>query len=659
MTIKRLKLRLAAATMFALLAAPFAVPASALAHEISCEQLSCGCCIIVCNCSNDEISNICSTAEETAEEEENSQTTEQEAAGSDDASDQTNEPSGNSNDLIRFNELLPNPVGTDTAGEFIELINLGSSDAELADWKIRTAAGKEYALPSGTLPADSQVMLPYSETKITLTNSGMTLQLVGPDGSVKDTVTYPDEAEEGSAYAKSVYGWFWTTTPTPGQNNVITVDTVTDGESGSIDEVTPAEEATQDTDNVSAVDESLPVAPQIRLSEIMPAPEGDDALEEWVELHNIGTAPAVLTGWLLDDAEGGSNAYAIPADTTVPTNGYLVLRRPETKLTLNNDTDAVRLFAPDGTIVDQVVYDGVNEGESLAFGAGSWSWTATATPGATNVLSSDEAQVEAEEADDVVVVDTDEDEAQVEVLTVEQAHNIPNETRITMVGVVTMPLGVIGATIFGVRDLDAEYGATVRIYASDRPDLEIGDIVQVDGTVRRKDSGELRLDTFGSEPIMIVGSTDSIEAPELRIEELDGACAGLAVTVSGTVTDIGSDWFIITDSAAEREIKVEMPTGSTIPFSSGDEVSVNGVVRVERSVVALAVLSDEDVMANETAVDSDESATADDASSVAVADEEQPNGMTLPFLVVGALGAGGVAYRGIKSRQDKRLVDIG
>jgi hypothetical protein len=544
MSKKRLRLRLAVMALMALLLGPLAAPSMASAHQVSCGQNSeCGCCIVICCGGGDD----CDAREDSEEEfddedeldeqqdaadEQEDQADEQQDAAeeneSDDESDNTDDsdqpadqdelvddvPTGNPADLLRLSELLPNPVGADREGEFIELVNLGAAPAEMSGWLIRVGSdGKEFALPIGELAGGGRLALPYSETKITLTNGGMVLELVGPDGLTKDVATYEDEAEEGVAYAKSGDGWFWTTTPTPGFSNVITAE----------EQETPPSEEPND-----------------------PAPAEESEPTEETE------------------------AEPAPAEEDAPT---------------------------------------------------------------------DEGDAE-----------------EMPILTVEQIHDLPDGELMRVTGVVTMPLGVVGTTIFGIRDADAEYGATVRIYSSDRPNLQVGDIVVVDGKVTHKESGELRINTSGSHPVQIVGSTELGVAPEVRLEDLDGTGSGLAVTVNGQVADTGTNWFVLTDEQAERELKVELPTGSLLPVESGDQVTVSGIVRVQRSVVALAVLDDSDV-APEQIPDESEAVespaeSADSTEPTQTDTEESSNATaTLPFLVVGALGAGGVAYRGLRPKK--------
>lgn len=105
-----------------------------------------------------------------------------------------------------------------------------------------------------------------------------------------------------------------------------------------------------------------PAAPDVRLSELLAAPATGEP--EFVELHNAGGA-VDLTGWAVEDDAG--NRYTFAA-WTLPAGGHVVVwsgpgaasdsRGPlwsESRV-WNNDGDAVRLFDPTGTLVDELLY---------------------------------------------------------------------------------------------------------------------------------------------------------------------------------------------------------------------------------------------------------------------------------------------------------------
>ncbi len=93
-------------------------------------------------------------------------------------------------------EFLPNPVGSDQAGEYIKFLNNGPEAVLLNGWILKDASGKTYQL-SGSLPAGQELALPYSQTKIALNNNGEKLFLYGADGKLADELGYTGQAEEG------------------------------------------------------------------------------------------------------------------------------------------------------------------------------------------------------------------------------------------------------------------------------------------------------------------------------------------------------------------------------------------------------------------------------------------------------------------------------
>ncbi len=121
-----------------------------------------------------------------------------------------------SSDIV-INELLPNPVGSDTNAEWIELANIGDSDIQLRDWSVSDDA-KTYTIKDTILGAGELLLLQSSATKISLNNSGETITLTDPFGSTIDSVQYTASAE-GQSYARFHSGFSWTTTPTPGAAN--------------------------------------------------------------------------------------------------------------------------------------------------------------------------------------------------------------------------------------------------------------------------------------------------------------------------------------------------------------------------------------------------------------------------------------------------------
>lgn len=119
-----------------------------------------------------------------------------------------------------INELLPNPAGKDTSGEFIELWNNSSNSANLEGYALKDKSVKQYIL-HGELKANAFLSLPYSVTKINLNNTGDAIYLFDTTGQLIDTAEFLLQAKEGASLARRADGTFaFTDTPTPGLPNV-------------------------------------------------------------------------------------------------------------------------------------------------------------------------------------------------------------------------------------------------------------------------------------------------------------------------------------------------------------------------------------------------------------------------------------------------------
>jgi hypothetical protein len=104
---------------------------------------------------------------------------------------------------------------------------------------------------------------------------------------------------------------------------------------------------------------SEPGLSSVRLNELLPVPVQDgvvDELDEWIELYNAGSVALDLTGWLLDDAEGGSDPYRIPEGTGLLPGAFALFHGRTTGLVLDDNGDMVELIDRDGAVLDSVAF---------------------------------------------------------------------------------------------------------------------------------------------------------------------------------------------------------------------------------------------------------------------------------------------------------------
>jgi len=130
----------------------------------------------------------------------------------------------------------------------------------------------------------------------------------------------------------------------------------------------------------------------IVFNEILPSPEGPDAEEEWVEIFNQNSFEIDVSGWLMKDTSGKITTYTFPKGIKISSQGFLVLPRPETKITLNNDEDGLILTSPNEQAADEVNYKKAPRAQSYSRTENGWLWSSNLTPGAPNIAEKTEAR---------------------------------------------------------------------------------------------------------------------------------------------------------------------------------------------------------------------------------------------------------------------------
>ncbi len=138
---------------------------------------------------------------------------------------------------------------------------------------------------------------------------------------------------------------------------------------------------------VSTVEKDPVYCSGVVLNEIIPSPEGPDETEEWIEISNQNNFEVDLKNWKLEDRVGKTAIFTFPRDIKIPAQGFLVLRRVDTKITLNNDEDGLSLTCPDGTVADSASYKDSHRGQSYNRFGDEWFWGESLTPMAVNIPS--------------------------------------------------------------------------------------------------------------------------------------------------------------------------------------------------------------------------------------------------------------------------------
>ncbi len=134
------------------------------------------------------------------------------------------------------------------------------------------------------------------------------------------------------------------------------------------------------------IQEQIIYSSNISINELLPYSQESDSENEWIELKNNSNEDVVLSNWKIRDIEGRTKTYNFPEETIILANDFLILNRPETKITLNNDKDGLELINPNDEVVSSVSYTNALKEESYAFWEKEWHWTRKLTPGEENIV---------------------------------------------------------------------------------------------------------------------------------------------------------------------------------------------------------------------------------------------------------------------------------
>lgn len=99
-----------------------------------------------------------------------------------------------------------------------------------------------------------------------------------------------------------------------------------------------------------------------KIQSFMPNPVGTDTGNEIITIVNSHTESINLMGWQLDDGPEGSKPYAFP-NLTLTSNETYEISNELSKISLNNDSDSVRLINPNGEIIETAEYANAKEGD--------------------------------------------------------------------------------------------------------------------------------------------------------------------------------------------------------------------------------------------------------------------------------------------------------
>ena len=273
------------------------------------------------------------------------------------------------------------------------------------------------------------------------------------------------------------------------------------------------------------------------ISEFMSNPVGSDDME-WIEIYNSSDKEIDLTGWRLDDQEGGSKPYIFPANSNIVSSEFLVISREESKLSLNNSGDAVRLLTPLEDLWQEVVYETIPEGQSQAWDFVNHEWfiNQTPSPGAINLYI----------------------EVQSIVYSLAEANELAKGDEPIVQGVALHNSDSKNRSLY-LADWDGQsilYDQTIEIYSyyKDWPEIKQGDLLEIKGEVSKV--GRLKISS--AEDITKIAEGIEIIKPEaITLDELDEDLVNSLTTVKGIIVrKSGKSVYLANEEEEEYQLRV-------------------------------------------------------------------------------------------------------
>ncbi len=349
---------------------------------------------------------------------------------------------------------------------------------------------------------------------------------------------------------------------------------------------------------------------RVLLNELLPDPGQDwngdgqvDSYDEFIELINLGPSPVSLAGWQLTDdpVEGGeleaASRFTFQPGDYLGVGERLVIWRRRSRISLNNDGDAIALVDDQGRVVDRASWQqnpGKDRSLSRAPDGEAWRWTQP-SPGQPNPEqeaappggSGGEPQPTPPPRSQGAPPGTPGGEAVGPPGSLAAAKLAGLEQRVRFVAVVTVPPGLFNASMYVADPAPSDEGLAwlgIQVYSRSGllPPLQEGDRVDIQG-VLHSFRGELEVLVDGPEQVWRIREGRPLRPLPVQAQEIGESLEGRLVTFTGVVTGWRRDSLFLADPAAPQAEPVQVTVRSSLswrrPFVELGEVwQVTGVV---------------------------------------------------------------------------------
>lgn len=428
---------------------------------------------------------------------------------------------------IIINEIMPNPA---EGKEWIELLNISTKNLNLSGWKISDGSSIINSLDSELLANNFLTV----EIASRLNNAGDAVYLSDASGKSIFQLAYGNWAnaqvaapEKGESLARNPDGNYTiSATPTKNAINQFTKSLATADD--FVNTILATSTLNQNPDDIKNY---------ITISEILPNPADSDTDNEYIKLFNNGENDLDLSGFYIDDAEGGSNPYKIPAGTIIKSEGGLIFYRAKTKLALNNTDDEARILLQNKEEVFAIDYEDADEGAIYKFQNEEWGWNNTKTKKQENIETNTQSSAKINSITAIVIV----------------------------------PPG-----LFGTQIMYAD-GRQLYMYSKDWPELAVGDKIYAFGTPSTY-YNEPRLKLKDKNSIKIISTDNKIIPENISCDDFSEDAVGRLISIESEVLEISGKKMLADCEGAEIQIYNKTTENIFSNFNEKDVLKIIGVL---------------------------------------------------------------------------------
>ena len=334
------------------------------------------------------------------------------------------------------------------------------------------------------------------------------------------------------------------------------------------------------------------------LSEIFPNPTGNEQEEEWIELYNPTREKINLKNYKISDSN--IEKMYVFSDQIIWPQNFLIIKREDSKIALNNNKDEVNFFNSDDYLIEKIFYENAPAGESYAKGLNNkWFWTSVITPGEKNEIK---INTDEKEQKNIFVqknnINLEKNTDLIFLSNFKDIERYEKNTKVKIQGSVIVKPGIFGNQYFYIQ----ASSSALQVYNSkkDFPKLEENDYIEVVGKISIS-KNKKRINISGKDAIRIFDNKNNqkkkITPLKLSLDSLGDNLDGILVEINGEIVERKGNTLYVDDGIGEIKIYIKKATQiKASNFKSGDLIQASGVFIFSEEISTIMPRRSEDII---------------------------------------------------------------